>query len=304
MSMPDTSTRAAGPIRQATGIDGVNIVYRVSGDPAARPLILLHGWAQSSACWGEGLLADLAERYRVLAVDLRGHGYSDAPSAGYENPKNWAGDVAAVLAAENITADAVLLGWSYGGLVICDYLAEHGTGAVAGIVLVGAITSIGRGEAGGRVGTAMRAAIPGAMAEEPRVAIKALGSFGHALTGPTEGLGVEPAERPRESLGTQAQALFGLTLSTRPRVRAALFDRAVGHDDLLRGLDIPAFVLHGTEDTVVDVSAGRHAAELIPTAVASYWEGVDHGPFVADPQRFLREVTEFVDGLGVTQGQP
>lgn len=280
------SIGTSGPVRQATGIDGTNIVYRVSGNPASRPLILLHGWAQSSACWGSGLLADFAARYRVVAVDLRGHGYSDAPTSGYEDSKNWAGDVAAVLAAEGITADAVLLGWSYGGLVICDYLAEHGSDAVAGIVLVGAITSIGRGQAGGRVGTAMRAAIPGAMAEEPRVAIKALGSFGQALTGPTEGK------------GTEAQALFGLTLATPPRVRAALFDRTVEHDDLLRSLGIPAFVLHGTEDTVVDVSAGRHAEELIPTAVASYWDGVDHGPFVADPQRFLTEVAGFVDGLG------
>lgn len=272
-----------GPVRQATGIDGTNIVYRVSGDAAARPLVLLHGWAQSSACWGDALLRDLAERFRVVAIDLRGHGYSDAPESGYADSVNWAGDVKAVLGAEEIERDAILLGWSYGGLVICDYLAEHGTGAVAGVVFVGAITSIGRGEAGGRVGTAMRAAVPGAMAEEPRVAIKALGSFGHALTGPVEGK------------GTQAQALFGLTLSTPPRVRAALFDRAASHDDLLRGLDVPALVLHGTSDTVVDVSAGRHAASLIPTVTESYWDGVDHGPFVADPERFLTEVTAFAE---------
>lgn len=274
-----------GPVRQASSIDGTNIVYRVSGDRGARPLVLLHGWAQSSACWGDNLLDDLAENFRVVAVDLRGHGYSDAPVGGYAESANWAGDVEAVLTAEGIESDAILLGWSYGGLVICDYLAEHGTGAVAGVVFVGAITSIGRGEAGGRVGTAMRAAVPGAMAEEPRVAIKALGSFGHALTGPVEGK------------GAQAQALFGLTLSTAPRVRAALFDRTVSHDDLLRTLDVPTLVLHGTSDTVVDVSAGKHAASLIPKVTESYWDGVDHGPFVADPQRFLGDVTAFTSAL-------
>ncbi|OZC86912.1 alpha/beta hydrolase [Rhodococcus sp. 15-649-1-2] len=288
-----------GSVRHATSrIDtttaGTNIVYRVSGDESHRPLVLLHGWAQSSACWGDRVLTTLAESYRVIAVDLRGHGYSDAPNTGYGESANWAADVHAVLTAEGIEQDAVLLGWSYGGLVICDYLAAHGTGAVAGIVLVGAITSIGRGEAGGRVGSAMRAAIPDAMSEEPRVAIKALGSFGHALTGPIEG---EALKGPIEGKGAQAQALFGATLSTLPRVRAALFDRAVSHDDLLAGLDVPALVLHGTADTVVDVSAGEHAASLIPAATASFWEGVDHGPFVADPDRFLAEVTAFVQGL-------
>ncbi|MFE3293091.1 alpha/beta fold hydrolase [Rhodococcus sp. NPDC059234] len=272
-------------IRETASADGTSIVYRVDGEPGARPLVLLHGWAQSLQCWGEEVLGALAARYRVIAVDLRGHGYSGAPESGYDDSKLWAADVAAVLDAESVDSGAVLLGWSYGGLVLCDYLAVSGAAAVDGIVLVGAITSIGRGEKGGRVGSAMRAAVPAAMSEDPREAIRALGSFGTALTGQAAGNGVA------------SQALFGASLSTPPRVRAALFDRAVGHDDLLTTLEIPALVLHGTADTVVDVSAGRHAAELIPKATASYWEGCDHGPFVEDPQRFVAEVTGFVDGL-------
>ncbi|WP_072750342.1 alpha/beta fold hydrolase [Rhodococcus maanshanensis] len=272
-------------IRETVSIDGTSIVYRVEGDAAARPLVLLHGWAQSLRCWGDGVLDALSAKYRVIAVDLRGHGYSGAPAAGYDDPKIWASDVEAVLAAERIESGAVLLGWSYGGLVICDYLAEFGEAAVDAIVLVGAITSIGPGQKGGRVGSAMRAAIPAAMSEDPRESIRALGSFGTALTGTAEGKGVA------------SQALFGASLSTPPRVRAALFGRAVGHDELLTGLTVPALILHGTADTVVDVSAARHAAELIPAATASYWDGCDHGPFVEDPKRFVAEVSEFVDGL-------
>ena len=273
-------------IRETVGVDGTPLVYSVTGAPDARTLVLLHGWAQSSKCWGPGVLDELAARYRVIAVDLRGHGYSGAPDTGYDDSAVWAGDVDAVLTAEGVASGAVLLGWSYGGLVICDYLASHGTSAVDGVVLVGAITSIGRGEAGGKVGAAMRAAIPGAMSEEPREAIRALGAFGNALTGPPEGK------------GAQSQALFGASLATPPRVRAALFNRSASHDDLLRSLDVPVLVLHGTEDSVVDVSAGRHAAELIQQARASFWEGCDHGPFVEDPERFVKEVGEFVDNLG------
>lgn len=273
-------------IREAVGVDGTSIVYRVTGESARTPLVLLHGWSQSSQCWGEEVLADLATDHRVIAVDLRGHGYSGAPDGGYDDSANWAGDVAAVLAAEGVAAGAVLLGWSYGGLVICDYLAAHGTGAVSGAVLVGAITSIGRGEKGGKVGAAMRSAVPGAMSEDPREAIRALGAFGTAITGPPEGK------------GAASQALFGHSLSTRPRVRAALFDRGVSHDELLRSLDLPVLVMHGTDDSVVDVSAGRHAEELLPRAQASYWEGCNHGPFVEDPVRFVSEVRAFVAGLG------
>ncbi|MEU2006205.1 alpha/beta fold hydrolase [Rhodococcus sp. NPDC019627] len=272
-------------IRETFGVDGTPLVYSVTGAEDARPLLLLHGWAQSSKCWGAEVLDELAARYRVIAPDLRGHGYSGVPTTGYDDSAVWAGDVRAVLAAEDVTSGAVLLGWSYGGLVICDYLATHGSAAVDGVVLVGAITSIGRGEKGGKVGPAMREAVPGAMSEEPRVAIRALGAFGTALTGPPEGK------------GAQSQALFGASLSTPPRVRAALFDRAASHDDLLRRLDVPVLVIHGTEDSVVDVAAGRHAADLVPNAQASFWDGCDHGPFVEDPARFVKEIGEFVGNL-------
>ncbi|WAL45440.1 MULTISPECIES: alpha/beta fold hydrolase [Rhodococcus] len=277
-------------VREVAGIDGTSLVYRAFGSETAPVLVLLHGWAQSSRCWGDGVLDALARDFRVVAVDLRGHGYSQAPETGYADRGLWAGDLAAVLAAENVseTNPAVLLGWSYGGLVICDYLAEHGAGAVAGLVLVGAITSIGRGEKGGRVGASMRAAIPAAMSEDPKEAVRALGSFGNALTGP-----VVEGSALLEGKGAVSQALFGASLSTPPRVRAALFDRAVGNDDLLAGLDVPVLLLHGDADSVVDVSAAHHAASLLRRATTSIWEGVDHGPFVEDPHRFVSEVGEF-----------
>ncbi|MEU5842456.1 alpha/beta hydrolase [Rhodococcus sp. NPDC047139] len=270
-------------VREVIGDDGTALVYRSFGSCEAPALVLVHGWAQSSRCWGEPVLEALAQDFHVIAVDLRGHGYSQAPETGYADRNAWAGDLDAVLRAENVSAEnpAVLLGWSYGGLVICDYLAVHGPDAVAGLVLVGAITSIGRGEKGGRVGAAMRAAIPAAMSEDPREAVRALGSFGNALTGPVEGR------------GATSQALFGASLCTPPRVRAALFDRAASNDELLAGLGLPVLVLHGDQDSVVDVSAARHAASLLRGATTSIWEGVDHGPFVEDPERFVAEVREF-----------
>lgn len=270
-------------VREVIGPDGTSLVHRAFGEQNAPALVLLHGWAQSSRCWGDDVLEALAEDFRVIAVDLRGHGYSAAPESGYADPAAWAGDLAAVLAAEGVSEErpAILAGWSYGGLVICDYLAVHGPGAVAGLVLIGAITSIGRGEKGGRVGSAMRAAIPAAMSEDPREAVRALGSFGGSLTGPVDGK------------GAVSQALFGASLSTPPRVRSALFDRAVSNDELLAGLDLPVLVLHGSDDTVVDVSAAHHAASLLQRARTSIWEGVDHGPFVEDPARFVAEVGGF-----------
>lgn len=273
------------PIREVCSADGTAIVYRVTGPEGARPLLLIHGWSANLKCWGAAA-GDLAKRYRVIAMDLRGHGYSDVPESGYDDSANWAADVAAVLAGEGITSGAVLLGWSYGGLVISDYLSVHGTGAIAGVVLIGAITGIGPGQPGGKVGPAMAAAIPGVFEERPGAALRAFGAFGNAMTGPGDDKGVD------------AQRMFGASLATPPRVRKALFVRTLGHDDVLRNLDVPALIIHGTADPVADISAGQHAAQLIPDVRTSIWEGAQHGPFIEDRERFVCEVTDFVDNLG------
>ncbi|WP_068276458.1 alpha/beta fold hydrolase [Aldersonia kunmingensis] len=273
------------PIREVRSADGTAIVYRVTGPEDARPLLLIHGWSANLQCWGAAA-DDLAKRYRVIAMDLRGHGYSDAPESGYNDSANWAADVAAVLDGEGITSDAVLLGWSYGGLVISDYLSVHGTGAIGGVVLVGAITGIGPGQPGGMVGPAMKAAIPGVFEERSGAALRAFGAFGNAMTGAGEDKGID------------AQRMFGASLGTLPRVRKALFVRTLGHDEVLRNLNVPALIIHGTADPVADVSAGEHAAQLIPNVRTSFWEGAQHGPFIEDRDRFVGEVTEFVDALG------
>lgn len=254
------------------GGDGTPIAYLERGRPGATPLVLLHGWAQSSDCWGADVLDGLAATHHVLAPDLRGHGRSSAPGVGYDDPRAWAADLDAVLAAAGVTEPPVLVGWSYGGLVACDWLRCGG--AAAGLVLVGAVTGLGRGRAGGRVGPAMRAALPDALSENPALAVPALTSFVGALT----------------TDGPRAQALLGASLATPPRVRAALFARTCDSDDVLAGFVAPSLVLHGTADAVVDVSAGRHAAGLLPAARTSWWEAAGHATFLEDPQRFVAEV--------------
>lgn len=270
-------------IREAVSADGTGIVYRVSGPADGRPLVLVHGWSANLQCWGAAA-DELAERARVLAVDLRGHGYSGAPETGYDDPKNWAADIAAVLAAEGIESGAVLLGWSYGGIVISDYLTAYGTGAVAGVIYSGSMANIGRAP-GAATGPAMQEAIPGVFEESAGRAFRAFGAFGNANTGPGADKGVD------------AQRMFGASLGTPPRVRKALFYRTVDNTEMLRALDIPVLVLHGTQDPVVPIENGRYILDAVPDSRASFWEDAKHGLFIEDRARFVAEVSAFIDGL-------
>jgi pimeloyl-ACP methyl ester carboxylesterase len=53
-------------------------------------------------------------------------------------------------------------------------------------------------------------------------------------------------------------------------------------------------VIHGTSDTVVDISCAQHVETLVPNTVTRYWDGAGHAPFVEDPPRFAAQVCEFV----------
>jgi pimeloyl-ACP methyl ester carboxylesterase len=258
---------------------GVRISLRVEGVANARPIVFVHGWAQSSRAW-EPQFADhaLTSGFRLVAMDLRGHGASDVPAEGYDDSRNWAEDLSTVL---DFAGDgAIVVGWSYGGLVIADYLRTHGSARLSGIVLVGAITEIGRGRPGGRVGPAMRAALPAVLSEDPQVAVPAMVEF-------TRGMVAKPVP------GAYAQALLGAGLAVPPAVRGALFRRDVGSADVLEAIDVPTLVMHGTADLVVDRSAGKYAAGKIPGASVRWFEGAGHLPFVEAAPEFTTALRQF-----------
>ncbi len=63
---------------RSVAVDELNILYREAGDPAAPALLLLHGFPTSSHMFRD-LIPRLADRYRVVAPDLPGFGFSDSP---------------------------------------------------------------------------------------------------------------------------------------------------------------------------------------------------------------------------------
>jgi pimeloyl-ACP methyl ester carboxylesterase len=91
---------------------GLRTHVALAGPDDAPPVLLVHGWPQSWWAWRH-VIPTLAERYRVIAVDLRGHGWSEAPVAGYDK-EQLASDMLAVLdalAIERVT----WIGHDWGG---------------------------------------------------------------------------------------------------------------------------------------------------------------------------------------------
>lgn len=104
-------------MRSVESFDGVPIAYDVQGasNAAAGTIVFVHGWSCNRTHWRDQV-AVFSDRYRVIAIDLAGHGESGLGRSNYSMP-SFARDVEAVFDKERIS-QAVLVGHSMGGMVI------------------------------------------------------------------------------------------------------------------------------------------------------------------------------------------
>jgi non-heme chloroperoxidase len=112
-----------------TGGGGVRLHVVETGNPGGRPILFIHGFSQCWLVWRRQLNSDLADRHRLVAMDMRGHGLSEKPRDGYADSKLRADDVDAVIQAL-VLDHPVVSGWSYGPLVILDYVRHYGEEAI------------------------------------------------------------------------------------------------------------------------------------------------------------------------------
>src|SRR3954463_1019605 len=110
----------AGVTHRDVDIGDVRLHVAQAGD--GEPLLLLHGWPQHWWAWRR-VIPRLAERHRVLAVDLRGWGWSDAPPGDYAKA-TFADDVVALLDAEGLDRVSVV-GHDWGGYTAVLLALEH-----------------------------------------------------------------------------------------------------------------------------------------------------------------------------------
>jgi pimeloyl-ACP methyl ester carboxylesterase len=266
---------------EVVGVGGVRIGLRVEGVANARPIVFVHGWAQSARAWAPQL-ADpaLTERFRLVAMDLRGHGASDVPAGRDDDPVTWAGDLAAVL--DFAGGEAIIVGWSDGGLVIADYLRAYGTARQSGIVLAGAITVIGRGRRGGRIGPRCVSPWPAALSDDPQVAMPALEALSNGMAA-------------KRVPGAYAQALLGPASAYRHRSAGPCSDVTLTTRMSSRPSTFRRWCCTGTSDPVVDRSAGEYAAGKIPGARTRWFERVGHLPFAEAAPEFNVALRAFAE---------
>lgn len=262
--------------RVVTSSDGVRLRVWAGGAADGPPILFIHGFSQSHLTWERQFSGPLARDFRLVAFDLRGHGWSDKPDAleAYHDNLRWAQDVAAVIDSLELQRP-VLVGWSYGGRVVCDYLDAFGDGGIAGINFVDAAISNAQEHVGADVGLVGRAANP-----DPVRSIAATRRFLRAL------FVKQPAQDDFETM-------LAYTAMVPPDVRSKLLGRSVDARPALAALTVPALFTHGVQDTIIAPAASHFGAELVRNSRISLYEGVAHAPFYEATERFDAELADF-----------
>ena len=266
-----------------TSSDGVSLRVSATGPSDSRPIVFVHGFSQSRLCWQRQFESTLADDFRLVAFDNRGHGDSDKPDDAYDDPTRWADDVQAVI--DSLERDEpVVVGWSYGGLILSDYVSVHGTDDIAGAIYVGAISEKGTDDAARFAGDSFVALAEGFQSSDVEESVTTLSAFIDLCVADR----LDPIDH---------HFMLGYNLKTPPRVREALQSRRVVNEDALRSIDVPVRIIHGENDAVVLPTAAEKHAELISTAEISIYPDVGHSPFWEASDRFNAELRSFVEQL-------
>ncbi|MCF8130872.1 MAG: alpha/beta hydrolase [Deltaproteobacteria bacterium] len=267
---------------KVTGGGGVQLHVEEWGNPQGKPVLFIHGFSQCGLCWNKQTKSDLADDFRLVTLDIRGHGLSEKPQGAYGDTQLWADDIQAVITTLELD-HPLLSAWSYGGEIMCDYLRHYGEEQIGGLNFIGAVSKLGEpvfpfltpeflGLAEGFFSN---------VAEESAAALKTF-------------MRLVVYEEP-----TPEDFYFFLGFNTivPPYVRAGLFDRVVENDDILAKVKKPVLLTHGENDALVLTDMAKYHKDKISHAEISFYPGVGHTPFWENSERFNRELRSFMESL-------
>jgi len=266
-------------------VDGVRIHYQEKG--AGAPLVLLHGYMASTFAWKE-VFDPLSQQFRVIAVDLKGFGFSGKPDGDYTRRAQ--GDLVVRLLDHLKIGQAILCGSSMGGEVSMN-VAVRRPDRVSALILVdsGGVTVSG----GGSVS-------PG-VTQWPVVgpAIAALALTSDSLV--RNGLRMNFYD---DSMVTDEQVTaYYRPLKTRDGQRAAMLARAQASinpiEPEIGKIKQPTLIVWGAEDELIPLEAGRRLNSLIAGSRLVVFDKCGHLPQAEMPGRFAGEVRGFVKSLAL-----
>jgi pimeloyl-ACP methyl ester carboxylesterase len=250
-------------------VDDGDMHVAEDGAPGAPDVLLIHGTAASMAWW-DPVVPKLAGAFRVIRVDLLGHGRSSSPASGYDLPAQ-ARRVGAVL--DRLDAGQVtVVGHSTGGSV-ATALAEQRPGMVTALVLIDIGPSLDAFAGNSLAGRLLLAPLPGRLLWALRTEGLIRKALRTAFTRPVD----IPESIIRATLGMTHHAVAGTSRASDDYLRQQTLPAR------LAALGLPVLVIFGTDDQRWRSSSAA-AYHDVPGACVQLLTGVGHTPMMEAPQ--------------------
>ncbi|EKY3998439.1 alpha/beta fold hydrolase [Enterobacter roggenkampii] len=269
--------------------DGVNIYYKDWGPKEAQPIVFHHGWPLSADDWDNQMLFFLAEGYRVIAIDRRGHGRSDQVSEGHDMD-HYAADASAVVESLDLH-NAVHVGHSTGGGQVARYVAKYGQpqGRVAKAVLVSAVpplmvkTETNPGGTPIEVFDGFRKALAANRAQ----------FYLDVASGPFYGFNRDGADVSQGTIQNWwRQGMIGSAKAHYEGIKA--FSETDQTEDL-KTITVPVLVLQGDDDQVVPYkNAALLQDKLLANSVLKIYPGFPHGMHTTHADTINADLLAFI----------
>lgn len=269
--------------------DGVSIYYKDCGPKDAQPIVFHHGWPLSADDWDNQMLFFLAEGFRVIALDRRGHGRSDQVSEGHDMD-HYASDASAVVERLDLR-NAVHVGHSTGGGQVARYVAKYGQpqGRVAKAVLVSAVPPLMVKSDTNPGGT------PIEVFDGFRQALAANRAqfYLDVASGPFYGFNRDGAEVSQGTIQNWwRQGMIGSAKAHYEGIKA--FSETDQTDDL-KAITVPVLVLQGDDDQVVPYkNAALLQDKLLANSELKIYPGFPHGMYTTHADTINADILTFI----------
>lgn len=269
--------------------DGVDIFFKDWGPKSAQPIVFHHGWPLSSDDWDAQMLFFLAQGFRVIAHDRRGHGRSSQVGEGHDMD-HYAADASAV--AEHLDLkNAVHIGHSTGGGEVARYVAKYGQpqGRVAKAVLVSAVPPLMLKTQKNPEGTPLE------VFDGFRKALAANRAqfFLDVASGPFYGFN-RPGAKVSQGIidNWWRQGMMGGANAHYEGIKA--FSETDQTDDL-KAITVPTLVIQGDDDQVVPYKdAAELQAKLIKNSKLKIYPGYPHGMLTTNADVINPDILAFI----------
>lgn len=274
--------------------NGMSVNYRVSGNPDGQPVLLVHGGADSLGAWDPWI--ETLSDFRLIAVDLPGHGLTDPfPDLDYSRPK-MAGFLQDFITQMGLK-DVILIAHSMGGEYSLQYTIDHQDN-------VKAIVVIAPGVYRDDVPDTETEAMALKLANSPFL-VRLLSKLDLAGGGTEEGqraffkeyVGVDPEVAPEAFKRTGELPRYGPNRKT-----LLMLVKGMYTEPYYEGLDtttVPMLILWGTEDPVsVYPLAARLQSDAKDAELVTY-EGVGHTVMTVVGAKGAEDVLEFLKRRGL-----